>query len=466
MPVTAVRLNDVSKFYKLYDSPKDRLKEALLPFGRKLHREFYALKNIDLEVKKGEILGIVGRNGSGKSTLLKIISGVIQPNSGTAVVRGEVSSLLELGAGLNPDFDGIQNIYFGGLMLGLSRDEIKSKIDDIIAFADIGEFINQPIKTYSSGMKARLGFALAISIKPDILVVDEVLAVGDDLFKKKCFNKMEELFNAGCTVFFVSHSNPHVNELCTRAVLLDKGEIILEGPTPFVTRYYQKLLYTLPGTHDETRNEILQLNSNQDEKDRYKNRISPDTNEGENDKEKQLPAPEGIKENQEEQIAYFIPGFTPKTTVEHEFYDVKISDIQIRTPSGKVVNALVMDEDYILSYKVLINLDMEKIKVATLILNEKGLAISGHSIHTEESCTVNTGDIYYVQIRFTCTLLPGTYFIGISVNKVDKNSEKYRLYEVHDATAFQVQKEKNMNQWGIVKLGQTGQIEKLSEFNA
>jgi lipopolysaccharide transport system ATP-binding protein len=457
-----VKFEGVSKFYKLYDSPKDRLKEALHPFGKKLHREFYALKNIDLEVKKGEILGIVGRNGSGKSTLLKIISGVIQPNSGKIAVNGEVSSLLDLGAGLNPDYDGIQNIYFGGIMLGFSREEMKRKVDNIIAFADIGDFIHQPMKTYSSGMKARLGFALAVSMRPDILVVDEVLAVGDDLFRKKCFDKMEELFKIGCTVFFVSHSTPHVNELCTRAVLLDKGEIILEGPAPFVTRYYHKLLYALPATQDETRREILQLNMNQEEKERFKSRIAPEKNEKERNPGEQTPAPEEIKEDRSRPVAYFIPGFTPQTTVKHEFYDVKIFDIQIRSLSDKLVNALVMDENYILIYKVQFNLDMDKVKFSTLILSEKSLAISGISIHTEESCKVKTGDIYCVDIRFKCALLPGTYFVGISVNKIDTNIEKVRLYEIHDAIAFKVQKEKNKYMWGIVTLEQTGQIRKIN----
>lgn len=458
----AVKLENISKFYKLYNEPKDRLKEALHPRGKKYHRKFYALSDINLEIKKGEILGVVGRNGAGKSTLLKLISGVIQPSSGKIQVKGNVSALLDLGAGLNPEYDGIQNIYFGGIMLGFSREEMKAKVDDIIAFADIGDFIHQPMKTYSSGMKARLGFALAISMKPDILVVDEVLAVGDDLFKKKCFDKIDELFKSGCTVFFVSHSTPNVNELCTRAVLLDKGEIILEGAAPFVTRYYHKLLYALPAAQNETREEIIQLNLNQDEKERYKSRIAPEKNKKESNPGKKIPAPDGIKEDRSRPVAYFIPGFNPKTTVKHEFYDVKIFDIQIQTLSGKVVNALVMDEIYVLSYKVQFNLDMDKVRFATLVLNEKSLAISGISIHTEESCKVKSGDIYCVQIRFKCALLPGTYFIGISVNKSDINSEKFRLSEIHDAIAFKVQEEKNNYLWGIVKLEQTGQIQKIN----
>ena len=265
----AVKLEQVSKHYKLYDSPKDRFKEALDPFRRRRYREFFALNHIDLEIKKGEILGVVGRNGSGKSTLLKLIAGVIPPSSGRLTVNGNVSAMLELGSGLNPDMNGIQNIYFGGIMLGISPEEMKTKVDEIVAFAEIGDFINQPLKTYSSGMKARLGFALAISIKPEILVVDEVLSVGDDLFKRKCYTKIEELFKSRCTVFFVSHSISSVVEICTRTILLDKGELILEGPPAFVTRYYQKLLYALPPNQDETRDEIIRLNHDQEEKKKY-----------------------------------------------------------------------------------------------------------------------------------------------------------------------------------------------------
>lgn len=460
----AVKFENVSKYYKLYNSSKDRLKEALHPFGKKRHREFYALRNINLEIKKGEILGVVGRNGSGKSTLLKIISGVIQPNSGKVIVNGDVSALLELGSGLNPDFDGIQNIYFGGIMMGFTREEMKAKMDDIIAFADIGDFIHQPLKTYSSGMKARLGFSLAISIKPKILVVDEVLSVGDDLFKRKCFAKIEELFKSGCTVFFVSHSIANVVEICTRAILMDKGELILDGPAPFITRYYQKLLYALPSALNDIRKEIVQLNMDQDEKERYKLRFEVEKNNRENNPDSKEATLNKEIEDSSKPIAYFIPDFTPKTTVKNEFYNVQIFDIQIQTLSGKVVNALVMEDSYLLSYKAQFNQEMETVRFGTLVLSEKGLPISGISIQTEESTQGQTDSIYYVQIRFKCTLLPGTYFIGISVNRIDKNNEKIRLYEIHDAIAFKVQNEKNRYLWGIVNLEQIGQIQKIEEL--
>ena len=323
-----VKLENISKFYKLYNEPKDRLKEALHPFGKKYHREFYALKNINLEVRRGEILGIVGRNGSGKSTMLKLLSRVIQPSSGKVVVRGKVSALLELGSGLNPEFNGIQNIYFSGIMMGFTREEMKNKIDDIIAFADIGDFIGQPLKTYSSGMKARLGFALAINMDPEILILDEVLAVGDDLFKRKCYAKMEEFFKAGCTVLYVSHSLNTINELCSRAVLLDKGELILDASPKLVTMYYQKYLFTIPRDAAKARNEIIQLNKDEKKKKRFIEHLE--------EKEMRIAAKEKEKQqvnkkNQEEDKAFFIPNFTPKSTVVTKNYDVDIYDIHIRT---------------------------------------------------------------------------------------------------------------------------------------
>ncbi len=458
----AVKLEQVSKYYKLYDSPKDRFKEALDPFRRRRYREFFALNHIDLEIKKGEILGVVGRNGSGKSTLLKLIAGVIPPSSGRLIVNGNVSAMLELGSGLNPDLNGIQNIYFGGIMLGFSPEEMKAKVDEIIAFAEIGDFINQPLKTYSSGMKARLGFALAISIKPEILVVDEVLSVGDDLFKRKCFARIEELFKSGCTVLFVSHSIPNVVEICTRAILLDKGELILEGHPVFVTRYYQKLLYGLPSNQDETRAEIIRLNHDQEEKKKYIIREAEEKNKQENKPVEVISNSTEIKEGASRPIAFFIPNFTSKTTVKREFFDVKIFDSQIRTLSGQIVNALVMNEEYTLSYKAHFKLDAENVRFVTLVQSVKGLAISGFWLNMESPRRIKVNDIYFIQNRFKCTLLPGTYYVSIAVTKINENSEKVRLYAVDDATVFKVLAEKKKSHWGIVNLGQTGQIQKLN----
>ncbi|MHB8790387.1 MAG: ABC transporter ATP-binding protein [Desulfobulbaceae bacterium] len=237
----AVQFTDVSKYYKLYASPRDRLKEALHPQGKKFHKKYYALNNISFELKPGKILGVVGKNGSGKSTLLKLISQVLVPNSGTVQVNGKVSALLELGAGFNPQFTGLENVFFYGTILGFSREYMQERLDAILAFADIGEFIRQPIKTYSSGMRARLAFAVATEIDPEILIVDEVLSVGDTIFQRKCYAKINSMFKNGKTVIFVSHNRNAIVGLCEKALLLDGGELLCVGEAEEVIQEYEKL---------------------------------------------------------------------------------------------------------------------------------------------------------------------------------------------------------------------------------
>ena len=239
----AISLKNVSKYYKLYDDPTYRLKEALSLTKKEFHQKFYATKNFSLDIKKGEILGIVGKNGSGKSTLLKLITSVLSPDEGSIEINGKISALLELGSGFNPEFTGLQNISFYGTILGFSKKEMDEKIDDIIAFADIGTFIEQPLKTYSSGMKSRLAFSVAVHIEPEILILDEVLSVGDIYFKRKAYDKMQTFFESGKTIIYVSHSAGEVNRLCTRAIMLHDGEILMDGEPKEVTKYYEKYLF-------------------------------------------------------------------------------------------------------------------------------------------------------------------------------------------------------------------------------
>lgn len=222
----AIKVENLTKIYKLYDAPVDRLKESLHWRGKKYHKDFYALNDVNFEIKKGECVGILGKNGAGKSTLLKIITGVLTPTHGNVHVIGKVSALLELGAGFNPEYTGVENIYFHGALMGYTTAEIEAKIPDILEFADIGEFIHQPFKTYSSGMGARLAFAVAINIEPEILIIDEALSVGDMFFQAKSMSKMKQLIeNDKTTVLFVSHDISSVKALCSRAVLLDGGHV-------------------------------------------------------------------------------------------------------------------------------------------------------------------------------------------------------------------------------------------------
>lgn len=239
----AIQVNHIKKAYKLYDDNRQRLKEALFPrSSKRYYKEFLALDDVSFNVAKGDIVGIIGTNGSGKSTILKIITGVLQATSGTVQVNGRISALLELGAGFNMEYTGLENIRLNGMMLGLSAEEIEKRIPEILNFAEIGEFVHQPVKTYSSGMFARLAFAVSINVKPDILIIDEALSVGDMYFQEKCYEKMKQMVKTGATILFVSHSLPAVRNFCKKAIWLEKGHVHSEGRADEVVNEYKQYL--------------------------------------------------------------------------------------------------------------------------------------------------------------------------------------------------------------------------------
>ncbi len=239
----AINVKNLTKVYPLYNKPIDRLKEALNPFKKTYHHDFYALDNVSFKIKKGETVGIIGRNGAGKSTLLKMITGVLTPTSGEVEVNGKIASLLELGAGFNPEMTGMENIYLNGTIMGFTYEEMDSKVDVILEFADIGEFIHQPTKMYSSGMFARLAFAVAINVEPEILIVDEALSVGDIKFQLKCVNKFKELQEKGITILFVSHDVFTVRSFCNKAIWLFRGKLEEQGDVTEVTAHYNEFMY-------------------------------------------------------------------------------------------------------------------------------------------------------------------------------------------------------------------------------
>ena len=249
----SIRIEGLGKVYKLFSTPFDRVKETFHPLRRKYHQRFQALSDVSLEIEKGDTVGIIGRNGSGKSTLLQVICGILQPTTGTVWKCGRIAALLELGAGFNPEFSGRENVYLNGSILGLTRREIDDCFDEILAFADIGEFIDQPVKTYSSGMYVRLAFAVAINVRPDILIVDEALAVGDTLFQARCFAKFREFQQRGITIIFVTHSIDLITRYCNKVCLLDRGRLQAFGAPQEVIDRYNKLIldYASRGRHKE-----------------------------------------------------------------------------------------------------------------------------------------------------------------------------------------------------------------------
>jgi len=234
-----ISVKDLSKVYRLYDKPIDRLKESLNIFHKSYHKEYYALNNLSFDIKRGETVGIIGINGAGKSTLLKIITGVLTPTGGNIDVKGKISALLELGAGFNMEYTGIENIYLNGTMMGFSKEEVDKKLDDILDFADIGDFVNQPVKTYSSGMFVRLAFAVAINVEPDILVIDEALSVGDVFFQQKCYKKIKELAGKS-TVLIVSHDLNAMTKFCERIIVMSAGQKVFDGePNEAIAKYFK-----------------------------------------------------------------------------------------------------------------------------------------------------------------------------------------------------------------------------------
>lgn len=444
MSTAAISLKGVSKFYKLYKASKDRLKEALHPFGKKYHDDYYAIRDLSLEIKQGEILGIVGRNGCGKSTLLKLISRVLQPNAGEIHVNGKITALLELGAGFNPEFTGRDNIHFYSTILGLSAKEIEQLTPAVIEFAELGQFIDQPVKTYSSGMKSRLGFAVAVHVEPDILILDEVLAVGDALFKRKCFAKMEEFFKAGKTVLFVSHDANAVNKLCTRAVLLHGGKIILDGKPGDVTRYYEKLAHAKEQNQSNVLAEIARFQQQPRES------LTPAAQVGE-------------ASSPGSSSPYYIPEMVSRSALTYPSDRAEILDPHITTPAGERVNVLLSGESYIYCYQVHFLEEARKVAFGMRIKDRHGMAITAASLASDPSRLIEhvpAGVTLKVSWPFNCTLLDGHFFTSAGVSE-NLDGRSVFLARVVDAVAFRVMPPKGSLAKGIVDLGQTLEVEQL-----
>jgi len=441
----AISLKNVSKYYKLYDRPKDRLKESLSRKGKQYHKKFYATKNLNLEIKKGEILGIVGKNGSGKSTLLKLITGVLKPDEGSVTVNGKISALLELGSGFNPEFTGMQNIFFYGTILGFTKEEMQEKLGDILTFADIGDFIHQPLKTYSSGMKSRLGFAVAVHIDPEILILDEVLAVGDELFKRKCYAKMEEFFKGGKTIIYVSHDANSVRALCTRAIFLDAGKILLDADAKKVSTFYEKFLFAKDTNKEKVKKEIESLLQDNE------NAVRITENETINNSEE----PSTIN-------AYYIPEFIPKSTVIFKNYDVEIIEPHIIQLDGTQVNVLVHGKEYKFCYRIKFDLCVSNVSVSMNIKNDKGVPLTGSSLTTfeKEITLVNRGEVLEICWNFQCQLLPATYYFNVGCSSII-NNERVVLHRIVDAICFKVISSHPSKYWGYVSLEQYPTIKYL-----
>lgn len=429
----AIRVNNLSKCYQIYERPQDRLKQSILPRfqwlsgrpSKSYFREFWALKDVSFEVKKGETVGIIGRNGSGKSTLLQMICGTLTPTAGTVEVNGRVAALLELGSGFNPEFTGKENVYMNGAVLGLSTEEIDERFDDIATFADIGSFIDQPVKTYSSGMVVRLAFAVAINVEPQILVVDEALSVGDELFQRKCFSRIEAIKKSGTTILFVSHSGLTIVELCDRAILLDSGELLITGKPKSVVGKYQKLIYAPEAKRNAIRQKI-QLAASYPHENIPQSTISNSTR-----------FEVGVQDEMEE---FFDPNLKPQSTITYESYGAVIESPQIFNLANDLVNCLKCREVYRYVYTVFFKSGATNVRFGMLIKTLSGLELGGAvtASNMQDSIPyIDEGTRIRVEFRFQCNLNPGTYFLNAGVLGIRHTEETY-LHRILDACLFRV----------------------------
>ena len=383
----AIRVENISKVYKLYSRNIDRLKDSL-NLGKGKYKEHYALNNLSFDIKKGECVGIIGTNGAGKSTILKIITGVLSPTQGKVEIDGRISALLELGAGFNMEYTGVENIYLNGTMMGFSREEVDSRMQSILEFADIGEYVNQPVKTYSSGMFVRLAFAVAINIDPEILIVDEALSVGDVFFQSKCYKKFEEFKEAGKTIIFVSHDLSSIQKYCDRAILLDKGSKIGEGkPSEIIDMYKRAMVGMLEDEAEE---------------------------EKEQDKAQPIPLNPDVQEYGDRLI--------------------EITGFSIIDNTGKATTTLIKGDAFTIQVKIISHIETSDPIVAFTIKDPKGTDITGTNTMFEgiNVGNMSVGDERTISFKQNLDIQGGQYILSLGCTRYENDDFKvyHRLYDV------------------------------------
>lgn len=429
----AISVQGVSKIYKLYDKPIDRLKEAVSLTHKSYHRDFFALSDISFDVKKGETVGIIGTNGSGKSTILKIITGVLSPTTGTAEVSGNISALLELGAGFNSEYTGLENIYMNGTMMGFSRQEMERRMDDILRFADIGDFVNQPVKTYSSGMFVRLAFALAINVDPEILIVDEALSVGDVFFQAKCYRRMEEMMKNGTTILMVSHDMGSIIKYCDRVVLLNRGTFVAQGEAGKMVDLYKKIL---ANQTDELAEALIE----------------------EKKEALGLPVEATVSDKRMKDRMNLNPEVQEYGDGRASFEDFGTLDAR-----GNVTNLLLKGEMFTIRERIRFHAPIENPIFTYTLRDKKGTDITGTNTLFEgtEIKPVKDGDVYTVSFRQKMNLQGGEYLLSMSCTGYENGEHVvyHRLYNVLSLTVIS-----NKNTVGFYDMG--SEVEAVREEKA
>ena len=424
MSINAIEVKDVTKVYRLYEKPIDRLKESLHPKHKSYHKDFYALNGLSFHVEKGQTVGIIGTNGSGKSTILKIITGVLTPTTGEVNVDGKISALLELGAGFNMDYTGIENIYMNGTMMGFTKKEMDEKLQDILDFADIGDFVYQPVKTYSSGMFVRLAFALAINVEPEILIVDEALSVGDVFFQAKCYRRMEEIRQNGTTILMVTHDMGSIIKYCDKVVLLNKGEFIAEGEPGRMVDLYKKIL---ANQMDSLREEL-------------ENDFSGGM-EIEGSEKKVLSSKEAAAAHTSTEAGLMKEKITINTDrTEYGDGRAEIFDLGLFDARGNLTNLLIKGETFTIKERICFNAPIQNPIFTYTIRDKKGTDLSGTNTMYEgaEVKPVGPGDVYDVSFTQKMTLQGGEYLLSMSCTgfEGEEHVVYHRLYNVANITVI------------------------------
>lgn len=398
-----IKAENITKIYKLYNKPIDILKEAIRIPRKSYHRDFYALNDVSFSVSKGESFGIIGVNGSGKSTLLKIVTGVLKATSGSVKTNGTIAALLELGAGFNMDYTGIENIYMNGTMMGFSRKEMDEKLDKILDFADIGDFVYRPVKQYSSGMFVRLAFALSIAVEPDILIVDEALSVGDIFFQAKCYKRMDELKKNGTTIVMVTHDLGAVMRYCDRAMVLNSGIKVAEGKPHDMIDLYKKIL----AGHDIEK----ELNEKSIIEDIVKNGLTEDKVESWKSQ---------MNINKDANI------YGDNTA--------EIIDFGIFDENKKLTSVIMKGEIFYIKEKIKINKKITNPIFTYTIKDKRGVELTGTNTMFEAVDTkiAEDGDVYEVEFKQKMNLQGGEYLISMSCTSYEENEFKvhHRMYDV------------------------------------
>ncbi len=449
----AIRVKDVTKIYRLYDRPSDRLKESLSLTRKNYHKDFYALKGVSFDVVKGESVGIIGTNGSGKSTILKIITGVLTPSGGEVTVNGRISALLELGAGFNMEYTGIENVYMNGTMMGYSRADMDKKLPEILEFADIGDFVYQPVKSYSSGMFVRLAFALAINVDPEILIVDEALSVGDIFFQAKCYRRMDELRAGGTTILMVTHDMSSVLKYCDRTVLLNNGTKVAEGKPGEMVDLYKKIL---AGQYDQL-TEMISERERSNAAGALSGSGKPEY-EGSGDAAKE----DGgyASDNREHSGELMRDSMTVNPSVnEYGNGRAEIYDFGVLDKDGRLTNLVLKGETFTIKEKIRFNGHVEAPIFTYTFRDKKGNDLTGTNTMFENArvYSADEGDEYEVAFTQRMDLQGGEYLLSMSCTGFEQGElvVYHRLYDILNFTVIS-----NKNTVGVYDMNSVVDVRK------